>query len=192
MDEKNLKDKNMDFSGTNPEETYEETKGDNHEKDEKEIDEITVVKQELEKMKEQSQNNYELYLRAVAETENIRKRTQKEREEYTKFASLPFIKNLLPILDDLERAIAMSKNTNDLDSLVKGVEMTVGKINEILKNEGVEIIESVGEPFDPEVHQPLLVEESEEYPENTVIEEMQKGYKLHDRLIRPSLVKVSK
>lgn len=158
---------------------------------EQEVDEVTALKLELEQQQEEAQKNYNLYLKALAETENIRKRTQREREEYIKYANLPIIKKLLPVIDDLERAINMSVNSKDFEGLYKGITMITGRLHELIKAEGVEPIECIGKPFDPQMHQPLMVEANPDYEENTVIEEMQKGYIMHGRVIRPSLVKVS-
>ncbi len=130
------------------------------------------------------------YLRAIAETENIRKRNQREKEEYLKFASLPLIRKLLGVMDDFERALENKDSSQDLDALNKGMEMIYKKLLEIITAEGVMPIEALGQPFDPEFHNPLMMEASEA-PENTVIDELQKGYIMHGRVIRPSLVKVS-
>lgn len=156
---------------------------------EKETDELTELKEKLAKAEETAKKNYDSYLRALAEMENMRKRNQREREEYIKFSSVSMIKKLLPIIDDFERAMD-EKTVQDFESLKKGVEMIYKNLMEVIKNEGVEPIEALGKPFDPEYHQPLMMEESSE-PSNTVIEELQKGYIMHGRVIRPSLVKVS-
>ncbi|NLB88832.1 MAG: nucleotide exchange factor GrpE, partial [Syntrophomonadaceae bacterium] len=129
------------------------------------------------------------YLRALAEMENMRKRNNRDREEYIKFSSMAVIKKLLPIIDDFERALD-ANTVQDFESMQKGMEIIYKKLLEVIKNEGVEPIEALGKPFDPEYHQPLMMEESSE-PANTVIEELQKGYIMHGRVIRPSLVKVS-
>ncbi len=157
-----------------------------------EVDEITALKSELEKSQQESQKNYDLYLRSLAELENFKKRAARDKEEYSKFAVLPLIQKLLPVIDDLERALAQFDNSKDLEGLSKGVEMITRSLQETIKNEGVEPIEALGQAFDPQYHQPLIVEESDEHSENTVIEEFQAGYILHGRVIRPSLVKVSK
>ena len=157
-----------------------------------EVDEITALKSELEKSQQESQKNYDLYLRSLAELENFKKRAARDKEEYSKFAVLPLIQKLLPVIDDLERALAQFDNSKDLEGLSKGVEMITRSLQETIKNEGVEPIEALGQAFDPQYHQPLIVEESDEHSENTVIEEFQTGYILHGRVIRPSLVKVSK
>ena len=157
-----------------------------------EVDEITALKSELEKNQQENQKNHDLYLRSLAELENFKKRAARDKEEYSKFALLPLIQKLLPVIDDLERALAQFDSSKDLEGLSKGVEMITRSLQEIIKNEGVEPIEALGQPFDPQYHQPLIVEESDEHPENTIIEEFQTGYILHGRVIRPSLVKVSK
>ncbi len=121
----------------------------------------------------------------------MRKRSQREKEEYIKYAHVSMIKKLLPIIDDLNRGMLASKQSRDFDTLSKGVEITAKNLQDLLRNEGVAEIDCLGKPFDPQFHEPLMVEPSKEHPENTVIEELSKGYTLHDRLIRPSLVKVS-
>jgi len=159
---------------------------------EEKADEVTKLKEEIEKYQAEAKQNYDRYLRAIAEMENMKKRVAREREEYIKFAALSLIKKLLPIIDNLDRALNMSKESSDYEVLFKGVEMISDSLHDLIKKEGVEGIEAVGKPFDPQYHEPLAVEDSSEHPENTVIEELQKGYLMHGRVIRPSLVKVSK
>lgn len=158
----------------------------------KEVDEITALRDELEKQQEENKKYYDLYLRSLAEMDNFKKRSARDKEEYSKYAATPLIKKLLPVMDDLERALTQFDSSKDLEALSKGVEMIARKLQEVMNSEGVEQVEALGKPFDPEYHQPLLVEESDEHPENTIIEELQTGYTLHGRVIRPSLVKVSK
>ncbi len=149
------------------------------------------LNERLKLAQEESQKNYDLYLRAVAETENLRKRNQREREEYLKFASWSLIKELLTVMDDLERALAMAGPEQDYANLYKGVEMVHQRLKGVITGAGVEEVEALGQPFDPQYHQALTVESVAGYPENTVVEELQKGYVMHGRLVRPSLVKVS-
>ncbi|MEQ8236049.1 MAG: nucleotide exchange factor GrpE [Syntrophomonadaceae bacterium] len=151
----------------------------------------TKMSEELRKLQEEARKNYDNYLRALAEVENIKKRSQRDREEYVKYANMTLIKKLLPIIDDLNRAIEASGISRDFEALSKGVEMTARNLGDLLTGEGVKPIESLGKPFDPQYHQALSVEPNGEYPENTVIEQLQTGYIMHDRVIRPSLVKVS-
>jgi len=153
--------------------------------------ELEILQEALQKKTEEAQKHYDQYLRGLAEVENMRKRTQRDREECIKYAHVSIIKKLLPIIDNLNRGIQAATQTRDFDTLSKGVEMTARNLQDLLKNEGVTEIDCLGKPFDPQFHEPLMVEPSHEHPENTVIEELGKGYTLHDRLIRPSLVKVS-
>lgn len=148
--------------------------------------------EQIDKLQEELKQANDLYLRALAELDNTRKRAVREREEYIKFASLPLIKKLLAVIDDLDRAISMFEPGQNPEALLKGVEMIKSRMKEIVEQEGAQAVNALGQPFDPQYHQPLAVEENSNYPENTVIEELQKGYVMHDRVIRPSLVKVSK
>ncbi len=152
---------------------------------------LEILQEELEKKTEEAKKNYDQYLRSLAEVDNMRKRTQRDKEEYVKYAHVSIIKKLLPIIDDLNRGVAVANTSKDFETLSKGVEITAKNLMELLKHEGVAEIDCLGKPFDPQYHEPLMVEPSDEHPENTVIEELSKGYTLHDRIIRPSLVKVS-
>ncbi len=189
MEDKDLKNNEND-DRSNPEEEFKEPGPGEIQDQTAEMDEIASLKQELARKNEEAARHYEQYLRAIAELENIKKRSARDKEEYIKFANLPLIKGLLPVIDDLDRALVMSVSNQDYESLNKGVAMISKKLHELVKKEGVEAIDALGKTFDPQFHQPLAVESSKE-PENTVIEELQKGYIMHGRLIRPALVKVS-
>lgn len=162
---------------------------------EEEAEEVEKTREELleEALQQQKQENekyHDQYLRALAEVENMKKRLAREREEYIKYGNTAIIKKILPVIDDLNRALEAAQSTNDIESLSKGVEMITKRLIEVLNSEGIQEIESLGKEFDPQYHQALLVEHNEA-PENTIIEEFQRGFILHDRVIRPSLVKVS-
>lgn len=157
---------------------------------EKEAD-INSSNLELQQKQAEAQKYKDLYLRLLADVENMKKRAVREREEYIQFAAWPLIKKILSVIDDLERALKMSGEAQSGEALYKGVEMITGSLHELIKAEGVEAIPALGKPFDPEYHQPLTVEPSSEHEENTVIEELQVGYIMKGRVIRPSLVKVS-
>ncbi|NLW90501.1 MAG: nucleotide exchange factor GrpE [Syntrophomonadaceae bacterium] len=156
-----------------------------------EPDELTLLKEEVAKLKEEAKRNYDQYLRALADADNIRKRMQRDKEEYMKYSMLPLIKNLLPVMDDLERAIQAAGTSRDYESLSKGVEMINRRLQDIIREQDVVVIETGGQIFDPQFHQALVVEENPDLEENTILEELQKGYIMHGRIIRPSLVKVS-
>ncbi len=129
-------------------------------------------------------------LRLRAEFENSRKRLDKEKAEFAKYANYELIKQLLPALDNFEHAL---KNLAKHDKkLLKGIEIIYNQFRDILGKEGLEKIKSEGEKFDPQVHHAVMQIESNEHLEDTVIEEIQPGYRFRGRLVRPALVKVSK
>lgn len=131
------------------------------------------------------------YLRAQADFDNFRRRTMKEKEELGQYASMKLLGQLLPIVDNFERAIAASSSNNDFESLAKGVDMIFRQLSQTLDAEGLKPINAVGEPFNPEFHQAIMTVESDEYEEGIVVEEVQKGYMLKDKILRPAMVKVS-
>lgn len=154
-------------------------------------EETNPAEAELEELRKQAEENYQKFLRAQADFENFRRRSRQEREELAKYASMKLIEQLLPVIDNFDRAIASSKDTKDFDSLVKGVEMTFRQLDQILAQEGLKAMETVGQPFNPEFHQAIAQVESEEHEEGIVVEELQKGYMLKDKVLRPAMVKVS-
>jgi molecular chaperone GrpE len=146
---------------------------------------------QLEELKKQADDNYQRYLRAQADFDNFRRRARQEKEDFAKYASLKLIEQLLPVVDNFSRALAASKDNRDYDALVKGLDMTYRQLDQVLVQEGVSPIEAVGQPFNPELHQAVMQVESEEHGEGIVVEELQKGYMLKDKVIRPAMVKVS-
>jgi molecular chaperone GrpE len=129
-------------------------------------------------------------LKARAELENFRKRAQKDHEEIVTYANFSLYKKLLPLLDDLERALSAASAAEDFAALCKGLTIIYKNLSDLLQAEGVEQIAALGEEFDPRFHQPLTVDEAGG-GENRVVEEFQKGYVYRNRVLRPSLVKVS-
>lgn len=141
----------------------------------------------------EAQKNYDLYLRARADLENFRKRSQREKEDLARFANENLLREFLPVADNLERALDhAASEEGGSEGLVKGVEMVLGQFRRALEKFGVAPVSAVGEPFDPSRHEALGQVESSEHPPNTVVQELQKGYLLNDRLLRPSLVMVAK
>ena len=130
------------------------------------------------------------FLREKAELENFKKRLTKEKEDFVQFANERLLKELLQIEDNLERAMAAPNAT--LESLKEGVEMIQKQFKDFLKNQKVEAIEALGKPFDPNLHEVLNQQESEEHEENTVIEEYSKGFTLNERILRSAKVVISK
>ena len=127
----------------------------------------------------------------MAEFDNFRKRTAKEKAGMYDDGIRSSIEKLLPVIDNLERAVAAHKQTDEEDRFYKGVQMTLKQFQEILTSLGVEEIKAVGEVFNPNLHAAVAHEENEEYAENTVMAEMLKGYKYKDKVIRHSMVKVA-
>ncbi|AHF07873.1 nucleotide exchange factor GrpE [Desulfitobacterium metallireducens] len=153
---------------------------------------ILTLEAELKQSKEQADDYYARLQRLQAEFDNFRKRSQKEREDTLKYASEQVIVAMLPILDNFERAVASSQSNQDFKSFLQGVEMILKQMKTGLEKEGLAPIEAVGQTFDPKLHDAVLQVDSEEYKENTVVEELQRGYYLKDKVLRPSMVKVSR
>ena len=131
-------------------------------------------------------------LRIQADFENRRKRQDKEKADFLKFANEGLITELLRVMDDFERAIDSAKNTNDAKVLLQGIEMVRRDFVDILKDSGLKVIDPVGEPFDPEKHEAVEHIEDDEHPGNTILEVLRKGYELNGKVLRPAAVKVSK
>ncbi|MCB9507354.1 MAG: nucleotide exchange factor GrpE [Myxococcales bacterium] len=134
----------------------------------------------------------EKVLRKAADLENARRRHQREREDGAKYAAEGVLKDMAPILDDLQRALQhVAANASADDSLVQGVDMVARKFQQSLERRGVVVLESVGKAFDPTVHEAIQQVSDDTVPHNTVVQEFQRGYLLHDRLLRPALVVVA-
>jgi len=143
---------------------------------------------ELESQIEEFRNRL---LRSQADFDNYRRRTQREKEEMAKYASAELIARLLPVLDNFERAIGAAKSSGDFEALAKGVDMIHRQLLQVLEQEGLKPMETVGQPFNPEIHEAVMRVESDEHEEGIIVEELQRGYILKDRVIRPAMVKVS-
>ncbi|MEJ5301538.1 MAG: nucleotide exchange factor GrpE [Thermodesulforhabdaceae bacterium] len=131
-------------------------------------------------------------LRMTADVDNMRKRLERERENIICYGNEQLLRELLPVVDNLERALQHSGGDADFKTLREGVELTLKNFLTVLEKFGCKPFESVGMPFDPRYHEAVMQRESSEYPENTVIEEFQKGYMFRDRLLRPAMVVVAK
>ncbi|MGQ7278115.1 nucleotide exchange factor GrpE [Brevibacillus thermoruber] len=147
--------------------------------------------QEAERWKAQAEENQNRMLRALADMENLRRRTRKEQEDLAKYASLKIITELLPVLDNFERALAADKDSMTVESLLEGVNMVYRQMVQIFEREGLTPIQAAGQPFDPNVHQAVMQAEDPAYESGVVVEELQKGYLFKDRVIRPAMVKVN-
>ena len=147
----------------------------------------------LQEAESEAKETHDKYLRLYADFENYKKRSAREMQDLRKYATETLLKEMLTIVDNLALAIqASNEHANDQNGIVEGVDMTLKQVLDTLEKQNVKPIESVGNPFDPRYHEAFLQEESEEHPDNTVIRELQRGYMLHDRLLRPAVVAVSK
>jgi molecular chaperone GrpE len=164
-----------------------------HEKTtEDEEDEATLLRKQLEAREQEAKEQYEARLRLQAELDNFKKRKEKEILDFRKYANENFIKELLTIVDDFERAIAAAEQTHKLEDFLQGVEMIFEKFLGVLKKKGVKEIEAEGQPFNPEIHEAVTQIETDEMEEGTVAAVFQKGYYLHDRVILAPKVAVAK
>ena len=154
--------------------------------------ELEHLRQELAAKELEAKTNYDRFIRQTAELDNVKKRTAREREEISRFANELLIKDLLPVVDNLERAVAHASGGGNGKSLVEGVEMVLKGLLDVLAKHGVNQISAVGQPFDPSKHEAMAQVEDENYEPNSVVEELHKGYALRDRLLRPALVSVAK
>jgi len=143
-------------------------------------------------LEETADKNFNLYVRSQAEIENLKKRFQKEKSDLCKFSNESLIKQLLGVVDNLEKAIAHSENEESLDALKQGVKLTLKGLLDILKNSGVEPVQAMDAPFDPNFHEAVSEQEDNSVKPGTVIQELQSGYLLNERLIRPAMVIVSR
>jgi len=157
------------------------------------VDPLKEMEEKLESMGQEVKENYDRFLRVSAEFENYKKRAAREMNDFRKFANESFVKAMLPVVDNLDRAIESSNNDKHADtSMLEGVDMILKEILKIFEQYNVKPFESLGKTFDPSLHQAVMQEETEVYPENSVVNELQKGYMMHDRLLRPAMVVVSK
>lgn len=134
----------------------------------------------------------EQLIRIAADFENYKRRHVREKEDWAKYAGQQVITMLLPVIDNFERALQTEPKAEEFESFVEGVRMIHRQLVEVLGKAGVEVIQAVGEPFNPEFHEAIMSEASDEVPDETVLAEFQKGYVMNGRLLRPSRVKVSK
>ena len=162
------------------------------ETEDKTEDETEQLRNELAQALSDVKMHQEQYLRTLAEMENLRKRTQRDKEELAKFANENILREILPVIDNLERAVDHAEQAETNDGLFEGVQMTLTQFSQLLTKFGVEPVDAIGQPFDPAYHQAMGQLESDEHPVNTVVQQMQKGYQLNNRLLRPAFVMLAK
>lgn len=154
--------------------------------------ELDTLRQQLSAKELEAKENYDRYLRQVAEHENLRKRMAREQAEAIRYANETLMRDLLPTLDNLERAVEHARGGGNGKSLLEGIEMVLKGLLEALGRHGLTQITTIGEVFDPAKHEAMAQIEAPERAPNTIVEEHHKGYYLFDRLLRPALVSVAK
>jgi molecular chaperone GrpE len=152
---------------------------------------VTLSREEYDALVKEAEQAKEQYMLAVADFENFRKRVQREKEDIVCFANEKLIFELLPILDNLQRALSMELDRAGTESILEGLRMVTGQLHSILGACGLEPVDAVGGPFDPQYHEAVGVLPSDEHDEGTVISELQKGYSLKGKILRPSMVHVA-
>jgi molecular chaperone GrpE len=148
---------------------------------------------ELERLREDAQQAKDRYLRTVAEVENTKKRLQRDKEEFMRYAAETVIRDLLPIVDSLDQALVAVDKQSDPQAVIKGVHLIYRQLLGLLEKEGVRRIATIGEPFDPHKHEAIAeVEVTDGTKDDVVVEEVHVGYTMHGKVIRPAIVKVAK
>lgn len=150
-----------------------------------------LLQEKVDKLEEELKQSEDKYLRLYAEFENFKRRKNKEIETNNVYKSQKVITEILPSLDNLERALQVESDNEEIKSLLKGVEMVYEGLLNVLKSEGVELIETENAQFDPNYHHAVMQEEDNEKESGAILDTFQKGYKLKDRVIRPAMVKVN-
>jgi molecular chaperone GrpE len=179
----------------NKKEAKEETKGIKENK-EAQGKTVSLTESEYLKLKEEAAKSKEYWdrlLRLQADFENTRKRLDRDKQEFMRYANEGIVLELLNILDDLERTVELAQSKHeDLPTFLKGVEMVLAHLYEMLKEQGIKPIEAEGKIFDPNYHEALMQVENNDLPEHTIIEELQKGYTLNGKVVRTTKAKVTK
>ena len=156
-----------------------------------EINEVDMLKEQLEAKEAKAKENYEMDLLTMTEMDNLRKRTAREKADKIKYGKEEIIKDILPFLDSMDRALEHA-DTSDARAFIDGIRLMQDQLLCCLQKHGVERIESMGEDFDPNLHEALMLLDSADHRDNQIVSEMEKGYLLNGRLIRPSRVCVCK
>jgi len=181
-----------ELEDTSERDTVSEKSDSGEEKKDVAVDPLKESQAELEIAKQEAKEAYDRFLRVSAEFENYKKRSAREMDDFRKYANQSLIKEMLAVVDNLERALNSSNGSSSNDKcMADGVNLTLKEILKVFEKFNVKPIESIGQPFDPTFHQAMMQEETDEHPENTIITELQKGYMIHDRLLRPSMVVVA-
>lgn len=154
--------------------------------------EIEALKADIDRLTEEKKQAEDQVLRTMAEFQNFRKRKEQEADQLRSFATEKLVTSLLPVLDNFERTIDAVEKGAPIESVIDGIKMVDRQFRTILEAHNVRRIEAHGKPFDPDIHEAIAAEESHELPENTVVGEVEPGYRIADKVIRPARVRVSK
>ena len=168
---------------------YHETQPDEHTPGDDQ-NSVESLMQRLQEKEKEAAENYDKYVRAVAEMENYKKRAVRDRADSLKYGQENLIKDILPLVDNLDRAMEHACNSNDFEAFKAGLQLIQNQLSGCLGKQGVEPIQAIGRDFDPNFHEAVLQVESPEHGHNQVVEEFEKGYLLNGRLLRPSKVSV--
>ncbi|NBK99666.1 MAG: nucleotide exchange factor GrpE [Erysipelotrichia bacterium] len=168
-----------------------EKEGKKEKKHKKKDKEIESLKEEIVKLQEELATTKNAYYKAYADTENLKKRLQSDADTLRKYRIQSFAQDILPAIDNLERALTIEASSEDMQNYINGINMIYQQLMTSLEREGVKVIEAKDKVFDPNVHQALIQEKVEGVESGMVVEEIQKGYMLKDRVLRATLVKVS-
>lgn len=156
-----------------------------------ETSQLSENEMKIQQLEQQVEEMNQRLIRVQADYDNFRRRTREEKEAAAKYRAQNLIEGLLPVLDNFDRALAVTTDNEETKSLIQGMEMVHRQLQDVLKNEGVEVIETVGQSFDPHLHQAVMQVQEEGYESNQIVAELQKGYKLKDRVVRPAMVQVN-
>jgi len=146
----------------------------------------------IEEVQKSAEKNYDLYMRSQADIDNVKKRFQKEKDDLAKYSNELLIKQLLPVIDSLNKAIDHSQDEKSTAALREGIELTLKGLTDALEKAGLERVKAIGEPFDPNFHEAISESEDNTKESGIVLKELQNGYILNHRLIRPSMVIINK
>ncbi len=188
----------MNKEGMNREEKKTEEKPVNNRQEESQLSQdkensaIGISEKELETIKKQLEDEKDRCLRLSAEFENLRKRTQKDKEEFVKYANEKLIIELIDIMESFERGLENANESSNNDKLIKGMELIYKQLKNVLEKNGLVPIKALGEKFDPYKHEAMMQTPSDDSAEDIVLEEFQRGYMLNNKVIRYSKVRVSK
>ncbi len=161
------------------------------ENEKKETEEVAVEEQ-LKALEEEVNTWKTDYYKVFADMENLKRRLQNEHANTMKFMMQSFIEQLLPVVDNFERSLTIENPSEEIKNFLKGYEMIYNQLMQVLQSQGVEVIKTEGEEFDPNFHQAVMTVKDDNFKSNMIVEELQRGYKLKDRVIRASLVKVNR